>query len=510
MLHWFDKWAWTYDPRLVGQPGGAFIPFKPYDRQRDFLKWLNARVAANEPWVVQKSRDQGATYLLCGWALHKWLFVPGFKTTFGSRVEDLVDNRDNPDAIFEKLRIILRRLPQWMLPKGFSWHSHDLSMRLINPANGGTITGEGGKNMGRGGRSSVYILDECAFVEHPESAESAITGTTDCIGYVSTVNRAGDFFDRKRLTGTPPEQIFELHWRDDPRKKQDWADKKKASLTDPTAWEREYEINSDASADNICIPSAWVKSAQWLAKNVALPRGKGMAGGDVGGGKAKSILSQRFGPVVLPSEMRTEADTTDTAYWMLRHCVKNAIPLLNYDVVGIGAGVLSTMTKAGPEYASVKRFGINTGLPASKTLVWPDKRTSFETFKNTKAELWWLARTAFNKTHEHVLFLQKQKGGKQHPLDELIGLPDDKMLTSQLSLVKWFHDSAGKIIIESKEQLSARSIPSPDYADAFVLTFRVGPGSGIENMDLSQDDMHRDNPWNVGGGGDHDGFETTS
>ncbi len=65
---------------------------------------------------------------------------------------------------------------------------------------------------------------------------------------------------------------------------------------------------------------------------------------------------------------------------------------------------------------------------------------------------------------------------KCHPVDELACLPDDprdvhlQRLVSQLSWVKWYRRENGKIIMESKEQMSKRGLPSPDYADAYVLT----------------------------------------
>src|SRR5262245_1228167 len=82
VLHWFDHWAWTYNPKLATQAGE--IPHRPFDlfpRQREMLKWLEARVTAREDGLLEKSRDIGFTYGAGGFALHRWLFVPGFKTT---------------------------------------------------------------------------------------------------------------------------------------------------------------------------------------------------------------------------------------------------------------------------------------------------------------------------------------------------------------------------------------------------------------------------------------------
>ena len=518
ILHWFKAWVWTYDPRLVGKIDPAtgktrspFIRMLLWPAQARVVLWVVARIRAGEPWLLEKSRDQGATYLLAAICIWFWLFTPGFKATFISRDADLVDSRDNPDSIFEKIRIILRRLPAWMLPEGFDWRKHDTLMQLTNPLTGATITGEAGDEAGRGGRGTVTIVDEAAFVQRAHKVEAALAGTTDCVGWVSTVNPQegmGNFFARKRFS-MPPERVARLYWRDDPRKGNEWAEAKKASLSDPMTWEAEYEINYTANAAGVCIPSAWVRAAQELARMLPeIPRGKiGVSGGDVGGGKALSIVIHRFGPWVAPPQTRRDPDTTDTALWMLQSCGDAETDCLNFDSVGIGAGVASTLAKADQSEdevikaiaAGLKRVPINVGVPASDR-VWPDDRTSEEMFDNLKAEIWWLARQVFQRTYFHWLFLTKQEGGRKQSESEIILLGDDKesaTLAAQLSLPKYGKNEKGKIAIERKEALAKRGIPSPDHAEAFVLTFIEPPDDGISGLALDLAFGAKENPFSV-------------
>lgn len=506
-IYWMEHWCWTYDPRLVAENKIPYIPFKPWPKQVDFLHFVHARVEAREPWLCDKSRDQGVTYLCCAYAVWRWLFSSGFKTTFGSRDDAQVDNRDNPDSIFEKIRIILRRLPAWMMPEGFSWRRHDNIAQLTNPENGATITGEGGDSAGRGGRSTLYVADEAAFIRHPAKVEAALSGNTECIGWVSTVSPEGgmgNFFARKKAA-MPSGQTFRLHWRDDPRKDEEWGRRKKASLSDPVTWEAEYEINYSAATDGIIVPGAWVRSAQRLLELVPdLPRGgRGVSGGDVGGGKAKSVVAHRFGPIILPLERRQDGDTEGTAHWMLDCCQEAGTRLLNFDSVGIGAGVASTLAKTRLENG-VSRAGINTGNPPTDR-VWPgadrdgrDDRTSKEMFANLKAEIWWLMRQAFQRTHWHVLHLLGEAGGQAQDLRDLIAIPEDAALATQLSTVKYFRNDKGKIIVESKEKLSSRGIPSPDEAEALVLTFVEDDEDDISGIVMDTGSFHRRNPWSIG------------
>lgn len=492
----FNDWLWTYDPRVVGINGlSAWMPFRLFPKQEEFVLWWRERVRLREEWLLDKSRDVGATYLCCGGVLHQWLFEPGFKGSFGSRDADLVDNREDPDSIFQKLRIMRMMLPAWLQPEGFDPGKHDLVMRMINPENGNIITGEAGTEMGRGGRSTVYILDEAAFVPRAERVQAALSGTTDCIGWVSTVSGMGNLFARKRYA-LPSRQVFTLHWKDDPRKGQAWADRKQKELNDPVIWASEYEIDYSASVEGVCIPAKWVKAAQELASlEPKLPRGSKIGGLDIGGGKAKSVLIVRDGVVVLPPESRTDPDTTDTAFWALDICNALKTDLLNWDAPGVGLGVTSTMNKA-EGYNHIQRQPVNTGSPPTFR-EWPGGKTSEDIFVNLKAELWGLGRARFQATFEHVQFLKGISGGKKHPLSDLIALPADPALALQLSLPKRLKNEKGKLLMEGKLKLAQRGIPSHDEADALMLTFLDELDDGTKKMDLSGAGLHRDNPWTI-------------
>ncbi len=485
--YWFDTYVWTYDPRLIRQRNAdgtrpsPYVRFTLWPKQRGLLTWLGDRIDQNEEGLVEKSRDTGVSYICIGKALHSWLFSDGFKATFGSRVEDDVDVRDNPDSLFEKLRIMLRRLPAWMLPEGFSFAQHDRYMRVFNPASGAIISGEGGENMGRGGRSTVYFLDEAARVPNADSVEKALAGNTDCVIWVSSVNGMGNLFARKRHSILKPHQVFRFHWRDDPRKTQEWADAKEASFADPTTWASEYDIDYSASVEGICIPAKWVESCKRIAELEPRLKASNLTrlGLDVGAGKAKSVAIGRRGPVVCVPTARRDPDTTGTALWALDEAKRLGANELNFDAPGVGAGVSSTLTHN--EVDGLAVTAVNTGVPPAER-EWEDGRTSEEMFGNLKAEIWWLCRTAAQRTHEHVLWLQGGEG-KEHSVTDLLALPsgdpESDALCLQMSLVKWGKNEKGKIVIEKKDALARRGIASPDYADALMLTW-VDPNPGYD------------------------------
>lgn len=478
VVDFVNDWCWTYDPRVQGKDKSAFMPFDLFPKQAEFLICLEQWVDNGDEWLVEKCRDAGASYLTVAFSTHRWLFRPGFKTTFGSRVEDAVDQMGNPDTIFEKIRIILKRLPMWMLPAGFDEKRHSFFMRLLNPVNGNVISGEGGTNMGRGGRSTLYVVDEAAHIERAEKVEAAIVANSECKGWVSSANGMGNLFYRKRQNDNV--KVFAFRLEDDPRKTPEWISKKK-STTDPVTWAQEYEIDYGASGEGVFIPGPWVNAAVKLGKLLGdrlKPSAVNTAGLDVGGGgSGKTVWINRQGPVVQRPVSWNTPDNITTTHEVLELMRKAGGGILNYDSIGVGNTVTSTLTHASTN--GLKVYPINVGDTPTDA-VWPDGRKSKEMFANLKAELWWMVRCAFQRSHEMVLFLEGQPNGVDHPLEDVIVLPSDsKELTGQLPVPRMLRNEKGRIAVEPKDALKRRGIPSPDFAEALVLSFAPEPVSAF-------------------------------
>lgn len=483
------EWVWTYDPRLKIPA----IPFLLFPKQEDFLLWLLEREETQTSGLAEKSRDMGFTWLCCTYLAWRWLFSPGFKGAVGSRKFDLVDKIGDPDCIFEKIRFILQRLPAWLVPAGYQKHSG--LGKLVNPFNGATITGEGGDQIGRGGRSSIYFVDESAFIEHPKLVDAALSANTNVRIDVSTPNGNGNPFAQKRFSGNVA--VFTMHWKEDPRKNRwqvvdksghvvmegkpgelapdilpadcllvyPWYVAQKRVLDEVTI-AQEIDIDYTASLEGIAIPAKWVQAAVDLYKRVNLPRhGQIIAAMDVAdGGNNKSILGARQGPVVFMVRERLAGNTIDTANWAIDQCRDAHAHFLNYDSVGVGSGVTALFqVRARENKLPLLTRGVNVGESPTDAR-WPDGKTAKEKFMNLKAELWETVRERFKKTYE---FTQ----GSVFSLDELIAIPDDAELKAQLSNVLRFKTETGKIQIEKKDELRRRGVASPDKAEMLMLLF---------------------------------------
>jgi phage terminase large subunit len=510
VVHWFNTWVWTFNPKLVGvKDAMAWMPMDLFPKQEEFVRWF-LRISDNkEDGHCAKSRDIGFTWMAGGVTLNKWLFQDGYKANFGSRKAEYVDRIGDPDSIFEKLRMLRRGLPHWMLPSSNAMH--DNSMLLINEERGSVIRGEAGDDMGRGGRSTDYVFDEFAFVEHADSVDAASVANADCRLFGSTVNGQGNLFFRKAHDGSMrPDQLFRFHWSDDPRKRDGMVElrvpgqpivvvsweKATRSKMEKHKFASEYDIDYSASVEGICIEAKWVEACKRIRSALA-KRGiqmpvvmQGVAGGDVGAGKAKSVLVPRFGSVVHVPTSWSDPDTVDTANRMLiaaasikptRDGFIGGVKNLRFDATGVGHGVGSVLKRS---HESIASHAVLVGNPASESL-WPDGKKSNEKFANIKAESWWICRERAKNSYELLQFLENpilQDGTSnpeaiEHELDDILVLPADSespdamTMNSQLSLVKWLTTVGGKIIIESKEDLKKRGISSPDHADALMLTF---------------------------------------
>ena len=235
-VEFIEHWLNTYDPRNAGTERPASMPFILFQRQRDLIEFVQACLAGEEDGLIEKARDMGATWVACAVSVWLWRFKPGLSIGWGSRKEQLVDRIGDPDSIFEKMRMIIAGMPAMFRPRGYDERVHATHMRIINPENGATITGEAGDNIGRGGRKTLFWKDESAHYERPEKIEAALGDNTRVQMDISSVNGPGNVFHRRREAGTvwtggdaaKGTNVFVMDWSDHPEKDQAWFDARKA------------------------------------------------------------------------------------------------------------------------------------------------------------------------------------------------------------------------------------------------------------------------------------------
>lgn len=249
--HWFEYYAFGYDPRARTQL--SIVPFALFPKQREMVEWLNNLVFhQRNSGLVEKARDEGATETIVRWGTYHWLYTNGFSMLLSTRKEDEVDAKKNQNTLFERIRYQIRLLPNWQYPDGFDVERSMLStMKLANPANGNTLLGEAPvENMGRGGRVTCAMLDEFAFwsfAGYPQYR--SLSQTTDSIIMPSSVAGRLNQYADIAFDGVTPK--FTLDWRDNPFKDKRWYEALPFGYISPkmskTTIAQEVDRNYDAA-----------------------------------------------------------------------------------------------------------------------------------------------------------------------------------------------------------------------------------------------------------------------
>lgn len=494
IMHWCD----TYDPRLQGN---KWIPFVFFEKQAEFIEFLHTCRLQNENGLTEKCRDVGATWLSCGYSVWSWLFIANDAIGWGSRKQDLVDKLGDPDSIFEKMRLIIRRLPRIWLPDAFNPSEHATFMKLINPSNGSVVAGEAGDNIGRGGRKSMYFKDESAHYERPEKIEAALGDNTNVQIDISSVNGLGNVFHRRREAGQDWRtaqpgftRVFVFGWQDHPAKDQKWYETRRAKFEREGMshiFAQEVDRNYSAAVQNTLIPYEWIKAAIDAHLRVPYLRRQPKdlpdvwtAGLDVADeGADRNALAIRQWIIWRHVEEWGERDPGVTARRAIVACrpYRNKIAV-QYDSIGVGAGVKTEYNRLTQDECLITPSELpfvpwNAGAavlyPYARIIPDDDESlTNKDFFANIKAQAWWSMRTRFYKTFKAVT------EGAIYPADELISLDSSMALLDQLckELAQPTRgtSSALKTLIEKKPD----GMKSPNLADAGVMAFFPIPTDG--------------------------------
>ncbi len=483
-VHWFNQWVWTYDPRGMALGLPANLPFHLRPKQVELIGWLTEREENQTSGLIEKSRDEGMSYVVLGFFLHHWLFIEGFAAGVGSRKEELIDKKGDPKTLFHKFRDMLNKLPEWMKPKLFNSREHDNYMRIVNPDHGATITGEAGDNIGRGGRTSMYLLDEWAFVANPETVDAAISQNTNVTIKGSTPNGIGNRFYQDRFSGRYP--IFSMPWRENPDKswmvnylgKQiyPWYEKQVATLDD-VVLAQEVDINYAASIEGVLIPNVWIQAAvdAHLKLNIEATGDK-VAGLDVADeGKDKNSMTWRHGIVL--KHLETWSGRGDDIFGTTQRAMDIALEVpvdtLFYDADGLGAGVRGDSRvinekqreNGWPEVLVEAFRGSGAVYDPEGEMV--ENRMNKDFFINLKAQAWWSLRLRFQATYRAL-------NGREYDPESLISLSNADLdsnelaqLMIELSQPTYKKNGTGKLLVDKQPD----GTTSPNRADAVMICF---------------------------------------
>ena len=439
-----NDWGCTFDPRLVERGLPAVVPFLLFPKQREWCDWVLARWHGNEPGLAEKSRDCGASWLAVALSATLCLHWEGMAIGFGSRKEEYVDKLGAPKSLFWKAREFIKLLPPEFRP---GWDvSHAPHMRISFPNTGSVMVGEAGDNIGRGDRSSIYFVDESAFLERPMLVEASLSQTTNCRIDISTPHGMANPFAQKRHSW-PPERVFIFDWRDDPRKDEAWYAKQVRDL-DPVTLAQEVDRSYSASLIGVLIPQTWARAAVDAHLKLGLePSGPKRGALDVAdeGIDLNAFAVGRGAHVenVTPWSGKG-SDILGTVQRTFAFCDVLGIDGFHYDADGLGAGVRG----------------------------------------DARAQAWFSLRLRFQRTHRAIEMHEAGEDWRQaYDPDDLITIngkmPELTKLLAELSQPTYTQSTTGKMVIDKTPD----GMRSPNLADAVMILF--APRKRGYKIDLS-------------------------
>ncbi len=474
-----NDWGVTFDPRNadVGLP--TLIPFILFRRQREWIDWVIDRWRNRRPGLCEKSRDMGVSWLAMSLSCTLCLFHDGVAIGFGSRKTEYVDKIGTQKPLLPKGRMFMEHLPEEFRGGFVPWRDAPY-MRISFPETGSIIAGEGGDDIGRGDRTSLYFFDEEAHHPRQELVAASLSQTTNCQIGMSSVRGMNNLFAQKRWAGKI--DVFIFDWREDPRKDDAWYERQCEDL-DPVVVAQEIDRDYSASVKGVVIPGAWVRSAIDAKKKLGIaPSGrKGLAFDVADEGEDKNAFARCEGTEVLETDEWSGkgADIFASTEYVFDVCDEHGYSEFRYDADGVGADVRGDARVINERRVVNHARKIKAiGYRGSEGVFEPEGivegtigsegdagRTNQDYFGNRKAQSWWALRKRFQKTHRWIT------SGVSCAPDDIISLnpdnPNLSKLVAELSQVTYRQNEVGKIIVEKKPN----GMKSPNQADALVIHY---------------------------------------
>jgi hypothetical protein len=459
-VDFLNRFCFIYEPR---NKGPKVLPLDLFEKQELYIKWLWERYNENESGVVDKCRDVGATWIFIGFSVWLMLFQRDISIGLYTYKATECDSPGDMSTLLEKARFMIERLPE-QFREGYT----SKRMFLKSNVTGSSIAGASGENPSRGGRKTLYIMDECAFYEHAEKVDAAISEVSDCLLYVSTHQGTDTVFYRKSYSGVTPR--FEFDWQDNPRHTQEWYDKKKLKAEREGLlhiFKREIDRDPLGSIQNILISIAWIQTAEKNAEHIA---GKRIAALDVAddGGDTNAFVVFEGNKLIYLDEWG-DGDTGKTAKKAFWKAIELNCNEFVYDAVGVGAGVKATIN------IILEESGIDTNMAivpynAGSKVINPRRKTYNNTeneklFENRKAQAYFTAREEIYNTYCMI-------EGKEYDSEKVVCYSEEVQKTqlfmklkTELAQIQHKTSTRGKLQIDKKPD----GTKSPNLADAYVM-----------------------------------------
>jgi hypothetical protein len=253
-VKFFRNCIWTRDPEApVHRP--RELPLLPYRFQVEnwIRPWHRGIYEDRQRAAHEKTRRNLFTITIAGFELWAFRFLPGYKSWIATYKEKMVDNLDEWDSLFAKLRYMYRKCRQfypWLFPALPSNSEHNKKMYLKFPRweEGGEAIDEamwGNEIIGcnpsdvseRGGACTRGVLDEAGWIADLDSFFDSIDDMTPHLIIGSTppenaqhpfariVKQAGGYEKNTAHWTHNPTRVAGIHWDEEADMRGPWSEK---------------------------------------------------------------------------------------------------------------------------------------------------------------------------------------------------------------------------------------------------------------------------------------------
>lgn len=335
----------SLNPKLATK-GEAIQPLLLWPAQVAFIEMVYEAFRKQEPMICAKARDVGASYCSMAAMVALALFTPqGFVGLIGSATEDKVDGSNDSNTLFAKVREILEYTPV-QLRGGYTLERCSSDKKILIPETGALIRGGVGANIGRGGRSSLAVIDEAAHVPFATEVYQALSANTDAVVSLSSVCGTDSKF--YEMYNNPAIRLkMDFPWTADPRKtaEPDFA-KRMTGIIGNVAFQQEYALNFLADSTATILPGAHIEAAVDGDKRAGINCvGEIRIGFDIGVSKDRSAVAVARGTKIIHAESwASQPDKlTPSVRKVVEICDKHGAPSFWYDASGAGGFVPSSL-----------------------------------------------------------------------------------------------------------------------------------------------------------------------
>lgn len=434
--------------------------------------------------LILKGRQQGCSTYVAGRYYHKTTWRRGVRTFILTHEEKATQN------LFEMVNRYHENCPSFVKPSTGAANAKELVFDKID--SGYRVGTAGNKGVGRSMTAQLFHGSEVAFWPNAEAhAAGVLQAVPDEEGteviLESTANGVGNFFHQSwqeaeaAVSGfiaifvpwywqeeyrkdLPPEFVpsdeekayaaaYELDWE-----QIYWRRLKIVQLKDANLFKQEYPATA-AEAFQMSGHDSFIKPEIVVAarKNDREPVGPLIMGLDPARfGNDSSAMFARRGQKAWLIDRKTKWDTMQVAGWAKQVIDSQNPARMFIDVGGLGAGIYDRLVEQG--YGPAPRgkgivTAVNFGSAALQPARYDDKGQEIGGGPaNRRAEMWMATKD----------WLESPSGAD---------IPDDDRLQADACGPSYRYDSSSRVILESKEQMRARNVASPDSWDALALTF---------------------------------------